>query len=283
MLDYKLFHLNMDSFMEKLNQYFRENSSRPGELLLHKDMRVSEAFSMNTVLYNPEQKRVFSMDQLSEGMRSMYLLSLLEAYAQEPTSLPSIILMEDPEIFLHPKMQKTAGEVLYRLSRKNQIIFCTHSPTMIFNFNSRQIKQIRLDEDGYTVADENPDIDEVLDNLGYSANDLMNVSFVFIVEGKQDSSRLPLLLEKYYAEIYTGDDKLRRIAIIPVSYTHLDHTELRHDISDHGAPRAVRAAEERRKAPLHHTSGQQAPDEQQPFYPIWGGYEHPSCLSQFHG
>ncbi len=60
-----------------------------------------------------------------------------------------------------------------------------------------------------------PDIDEVLDNLGYSANDLMNVSFVFIVEGKQDSSRLPLLLEKYYAEIYTGDDKLRRIAIIP--------------------------------------------------------------------
>ncbi len=49
------------------------------------------------------------MDQLSEGMRSMYLLSLLEAYAQEPTSLPSIILMEDPEIFLHPKMQKTAG------------------------------------------------------------------------------------------------------------------------------------------------------------------------------
>ena len=217
LLDYKLFHLNMDSFMEKLNQYFRENSSRPGELLLHKDMRVSEAFSMNTVLYNPEQKRVFSMDQLSEGMRSMYLLSLLEAYAQEPTSLPSIILMEDPEIFLHPKMQKTAGEVLYRLSRKNQIIFCTHSPTMIFNFNSRQIKQIRLDEDGYTVADENPDIDEVLDNLGYSANDLMNVSFVFIVEGKQDSSRLPLLLEKYYAEIYTGDDKLRRIAIIPTN------------------------------------------------------------------
>ena len=88
---------------------------------------------------------------------------------------------------------------------------------MIFNFNSRQIKQIRLDEDGYTVADENPDIDEVLDNLGYSANDLMNVSFVFIVEGKQDSSRLPLLLEKYYAEIYTGDDKLRRIAIIPTN------------------------------------------------------------------
>ena len=34
----------------------------------------------------------------------------------------------------------------------------------------------------------------ILDDLGYWANDLLNVSFVFIVEGKQDKSRLPLLL-----------------------------------------------------------------------------------------
>ncbi len=217
LLDYKLFHLNMDAFMEKLNRYFRQNSERPGEFLLRRDSRAGESFFMDTVMYNPEQKRTYTMDQMSEGMRSIYILSLLEAYAEENTSIPSIILIEDPEIFLHPKMQKTAGEVLYRLSKKNQVIFSTHSPTMIFNFNSRQIRQIRLDESGYTVADESADIDEVLDNLGYSANDLMNVSFVFIVEGKQDSSRLPLLLEHYYSEIYTEDDRLQRIAIIPTN------------------------------------------------------------------
>lgn len=42
----------------------------------------------------------------------------------------------------------------------------------------------------------------------------MNVSFVFIVEGKQDKSRLPLLLQKYYSEIYDENGKLSRIAII---------------------------------------------------------------------
>ena len=42
----------------------------------------------------------------------------------------------------------------------------------------------------------------------------MNVSFVFIVEGKQDRNRLPLLLEKYYSEIYNNDGQLNRIAII---------------------------------------------------------------------
>ena len=54
----------------------------------------------------------------------------------------------------------------------------------------------------------------VLDDLGYSASDLMNVDFVFIVEGKQDKYRLPLLLNHYYSEIYDEDGRLNRVAIL---------------------------------------------------------------------
>lgn len=42
----------------------------------------------------------------------------------------------------------------------------------------------------------------------------MNVNFVFIVEGKQDKSRLPLLIKKYYSETYDDEGNLSRIAII---------------------------------------------------------------------
>ena len=42
----------------------------------------------------------------------------------------------------------------------------------------------------------------------------MNVNFVFIVEGRQDKSRLPLLLKKYYSEMYDENGNLQRIAII---------------------------------------------------------------------
>ena len=42
----------------------------------------------------------------------------------------------------------------------------------------------------------------------------MNVNFVFIVEGKQDYNRLPLLLKKYYSEVYNDDGTLQRISII---------------------------------------------------------------------
>ena len=74
-----------------------------------------------------------------------------------------------------------------------------------------------LDENYYTVVKENTDVDTILNDLGYSANDFMNVSFVFIVEGKQDSNRLPLLLEKYYSEIYDEGGNLQRITIIPTN------------------------------------------------------------------
>jgi len=40
------------------------------------------------------------------------------------------------------------------------------------------------------------------------------VNFVFIVEGKQDKSRLPLLLNQFFSEVYDEEGTLSRIAII---------------------------------------------------------------------
>ncbi|MCI7448770.1 MAG: AAA family ATPase, partial [Blautia sp.] len=154
------------------------------------------------------------ISSLGKGMRSIYLLSLLEAYLEDEERVPGMILMEDPEIFLHPTLQKKSSEILYRLSKKSQVIFTTHSPNLLFQFNSRQIRQMVLDEDGYSVIRRHTNLSAILDDLGFTASDLLNVSFVFIVEGKQDKSRLPLLLEKYYSEIYDQEGKLSRISII---------------------------------------------------------------------
>ena len=71
-----------------------------------------------------------------------------------------------------------------------------------------------LGEDGSCNIRKKTDISAILDDLGYTAGDLMNVNFVFIVEGKQDKSRLPLLLGKYYAETTDSQGNLSRIAII---------------------------------------------------------------------
>lgn len=214
LLEYKLYHVNLHGFSENVNRCFHRNSGKNQDIKYKFNFSFEQVFKIDTTLRNNDRDREESIHEASAGTKSIYILSLLEAYIEAENSVPSIIMIEDPEIYLHPQLQKSACEVLYRLSKKNQVIFSTHSPNMIFNFSSKQIKQVCLDEDYYTIAKEDEEIDHILDDLGYAANDLMNVSFVFIVEGKQDRNRLPLLLEKYYAEIYDDEGMLQRVSII---------------------------------------------------------------------
>lgn len=213
LLDYKLYQHSLDTFARKVNVNFRKNGGSD-EILYTMNRDVEQMLKVTTEMRNPIQNLTRPVSRMGKGMRSIYMLSLLEAYVQDEQRVPSIIMIEDPEIFLHPKLQKTSGDLLYRLSKKNQVIFSTHSPNLLANFNSRQIRQVVLDSQGCPTVREKTDISAILDDLGYTANDLMNVNFVFIVEGRQDKSRLPLLIKKYYSETYDDEGKLSRIAII---------------------------------------------------------------------
>lgn len=213
LLDYKLYRLNLDEFATKVNEHFRRNGGQE-QILYSMNRNTDGMLTVTTELYQVAEQITRPVERMGKGMRSIYMLSLLETYTEDESRSPSIIMIEDPEIFLHPTLQKTSGDILYRLSKKHQVIFSTHSPNLLPNFNTRQIRQMVLDENGYPAVRSKTDIGVILDNLGYTANDLMNVNFVFIVEGKQDKSRLPLLLRRFYSEMYDDNGKLSRVAII---------------------------------------------------------------------
>ena len=213
LLEYKLYNLNLDTFSRRVNENFRKNGGRDA-IRYSMNLDVEKTLAVTTEIQRAGQKERYPVGSMGKGMRSIYMLSLLETYEEEGRKNADLILVEDPEIFLHPKLQRVSGDILYRLSKKNQVIFSTHSPNLLSNFNSRQIRQVFLNAEGVPEVREKTDISAVLDDLGYSANDLMNVNFVFIVEGKQDKSRLPLLIRKYYSETYDNEGNLSRIAII---------------------------------------------------------------------
>lgn len=213
LFEYKLYQLNLGRVAERINENFEKNGGFD-EIRYRLQGNLTELFSVQAELYSKERGTVSPVSQMSRGMRCIYMLSLLETYVEEESQLPSIIVVEYPELFLHPRLQKTASEILYRLSKKNQVIFSTHSPQLLLNFTSRQIRQVVLDEEFSSVVRSQVDIGEILDDLGYGAGDAMNVDFVFIVEGRQDKSRLPLLLKKYYSEVYKEDGSLSRVSII---------------------------------------------------------------------
>lgn len=213
LLEYQLYQSNMGDLVVRINENFQKNGGYE-ELQYEIGADVDRMFriEVNTVSSAGGEMRPAS--RMSRGMRSIYMLSLLETYIDGENRIPSIIVVEYPELFLHPQLQKTASEILYRLSKKNQVMFSTHSPQLLMNFTSPQIRQVVLDRENRPRIREGAEIGRILDDLGYAAADALNVDFVFIVEGKQDKSRLPLLLEKYYSEVYDGEGNLSRIAII---------------------------------------------------------------------
>lgn len=231
LLEHKISSINLAPFCEKLNKNFKLYGSGNQKIQYEMQMKPNEFLSINTRVYHTERKKYGSIETLGAGFKSIYLFSLLKTYLEQKRyTVPCIIMIEDPEIFLHSQLQKAASEILYQLSKKNQIIFSTHSPNMIFNFSTKQIRQVVLNKKFHTLVNQKTNMDDILNDLGYTAGDFMNVNFVFIVEGKDDSSRLPMLLEKYYSEIYDSRGRLQRIAIIPVNscmniqtYAHLKY------------------------------------------------------------
>lgn len=213
LLDYKLYQLNLDSFARKVNANFRKNGGQE-EIRYSMNRDMERMLKVTTEIHHPKQKTTRPISRMGKGMRSIYMLSLLETCAESEDLISCIVMVEEPEIFLHPSQQKVSGEILYQLAKKNQVIFSTHSPNLLTNFNTRQIRQVVLDEQGYSIVRQKTDISVILNDLGYTASDLMHVNFVFIVEGKQDKSRLPLLIQKYYSETCDETGKLFRIAII---------------------------------------------------------------------
>ena len=213
LLEYKMYQMDLEELSKKVNYNYKKNGGVE-EISYKMNCNWEQMLSVKVEANHKETGHGSPVEQLGNGMRSIYMLSLLETYIEEEQKIPSNIIVEYPELFLHPSLQKSASKILYKLSKKNQVVFTTHSPNMVSNFTRGQVCQVVLDKEGHSAARQNADIDDILNDLGYSANDFLNVDFVFIVEGKQDKNRLPLLLEKYYSDIHNENGELSRISII---------------------------------------------------------------------
>jgi putative ATP-dependent endonuclease of OLD family len=71
-----------------------------------------------------------SAQGLGGGVQNAVLLSILQAYEATQKS-GAIFLIEEPELFLHPQMQRSFYRTLKSLSERNQIAYVTHSPNFV--------------------------------------------------------------------------------------------------------------------------------------------------------
>ncbi len=86
----------------------------------------------------------FDADSLSDGtLRFVCLTTLLN---QPPSAMPSLIVIDEPELGLHPLAIRLLAEMLDAASEHTQILVATQSVTLLDNFPIEQIMVV--DHDG---------------------------------------------------------------------------------------------------------------------------------------
>ncbi len=89
----------------------------------------------------------FDVDQMSDG--TLRILGLLVALYQEPG--PAIIVLEEPELTVHPGALKLLADAIAEVGERKQILLTTHSPELLDHFEPEQIVAVEY-EDGVTKA-----------------------------------------------------------------------------------------------------------------------------------
>ena len=135
------------------------------------DLRVSlNGESLVFAFYEKGKKQPFRMEQRSKGLQ--WFLAFYLLMKAEVKEYKSILLVDEPGLFVHAQAQNDILGVLSKLSKENQIMITTHSPYLIDpkrldrvrlvikNFKSNKDNKTRKGTKTYSLTAE-PNIDRV--------------------------------------------------------------------------------------------------------------------------
>lgn len=111
-----------------------------------------------------------------------------------------IVLIDEPELHLHPRTQKLMMQYLSTQTTGTYIV-ATHSSSIL---DSVEANIVRLEGTGRTVTgkviENRNDLFQAVRNLGHSASELVQANFVIWVEGPSDRIYLNHLIQKFDPE-----------------------------------------------------------------------------------
>lgn len=194
-------------FTSSISERFAKNYQKGFKVNIKATSNIDKSFSILTKLFDPVLNAEVELSNVGAGVRSVYILSLLQSY-QAISAKHTIFIIEEPELYLHPQLQKSMAKTLSEITENNQVIFTTHSPIMLREFSTQNIRKVKLDEERYCSIAENTTIDNVLKEIGYSSQDVLNTDFILFVEGQDDKYIVERILYKYY------DIELERLSVI---------------------------------------------------------------------
>ncbi|MEY2378218.1 ATP-dependent endonuclease, partial (plasmid) [Weissella cibaria] len=120
----KLSKLVNEQFEEDIETYVNFKEFKPTHYLQNSELRIKEN-NIDTNLFDN-----------GNGMQRAVTISLIKEMASinNLNMAPSVFLIDEPEVFLHPMGQKSLARELVKLSIDQQVFIATHSPYIIDSY-----------------------------------------------------------------------------------------------------------------------------------------------------
>lgn len=198
-----------------------------------------------------------SASQMGEGVQNAIVLAILQAF-EETRKQGAILLIEEPEMFLHPQMQRALYKTLRNIGKTNQVIYTTHSPHFVSVPEYNEVLMVRKGSHGTKPFLSSLPIDDkrrekLVKELDPERGELFFARRLLLVEGDTEKLALPVYADKRGIDLdregatvveVGGKRNLKEFAEIAISFgipTGIVYDRDSSDIKDEQEEQAVNA------------------------------------------
>jgi predicted ATP-dependent endonuclease of OLD family len=166
---------------------------------------TSLEFYKSLELFVIENNFRINATELGDGFQNALVIAIMKAF-EERKKQGAIFLIEEPEMFLHPQMQRSLYKTIRNIGKTNQVIYITHSPHFVTIPDFDEIRIISKGKDGTQIVQSSLPPDPKLKEkfrkeLDPERNELFFAKKLLIVEGDTEKLALPEYAKRLKADI----------------------------------------------------------------------------------
>ncbi len=155
----------------------------------------------NITLFTNSSGDEFDINELSSGEKQLFLRTLAIRMLNPENS---IILIDEPELSLHPKWQQRIVDVYRKIGKNNQIIIATHSPHILGSVKKENIMLLDKDDEGKIVVKTG---DELYDSYGQPTERILeDIMGLKTTRNQEIFDKLEKIREMVNEDKYETDD-----------------------------------------------------------------------------
>lgn len=192
-----------DSFLNSINEKFDKYVDESLEVKWNFEENLKSRIKLRTQFENVHGNPIDFMSTGS-GTRSIYLLSLLESFVEQAKSHNNkngLFLIEEPELYLYPKLERNMGKIIQKISKENQVFTTSHSSGLVSQFKTENVYIVE------TIGDKGDKFSnfkkmvsnvELIDILGFNGYPVIGKDYIIMVEGVDDIIEYEKIIQKHF-------------------------------------------------------------------------------------